>query len=148
MILAALALLLTPDSKQFYFDENWTVFENESDCSMIAAYKGGSFLHIAYDFRLGRTTISVTDPAFKSAEAGKTYDLTLYFRKGQRLDDGWGTVHAHGFRMSNGGGISFTLKGPEALADVASSDLLALMRDEIVVSSLPLTGSAKAVPQL
>lgn len=160
-MLIPLALLLqgapavaTPEApisiKTYLHDEFWFVSQHEDVCLASTSYaKDDTDMHIFWKARTERTVVVIRDRRFKSLAEGEEHKLSLVFRKGTRLDDGWGEVDTYGDIDSDGKpGFRFTLVGSEALTDFATSNLIALLKDEKIVDSLSLAGSSKAVAAL
>ena len=143
-----ISLLIFAASSTYFKLDKWIVIRNEEDCSAIVSYVGGTVMDILYDYGIQRTTIIITDPAFKSVDDDKRYNLQLSFVKGKKLDEGWGTISTIGFTSGDAKGISFRLKGQAAIDDVGSSEILGLKHDEVIVASLDLSESAAAMAKL
>lgn len=81
-----------------------------------------------------------------SIEDEKKYEVRIDFIGRHTLDDGWGTRTAIGGKDTDGvPQIYFSLKGDEALADMATNNLLGIKYKDKVVASLSLNGSGEAV---
>ncbi|MDB5696861.1 MAG: hypothetical protein JWN21_2404 [Sphingomonas bacterium] len=146
MLVALLLAILNDDGRDV--GRGWTLFKNEDDCALVRSYEGDTLLRVAYTDGLNDGYVTIADPAFKSIEQGKEYKLKLIFVNGKRLDDGWGEVTGHGFRKDDLTGVSFKLSGDTLLNDIASNALLGIFRDDVVVASLRLDGSAAATTEL
>jgi hypothetical protein len=146
--LLGVALVAAEAPARFWEDDVWTIYKNDDNCAMVGSYERDKMIWIGHYYGRSRTRLVIEDPAFRSAEDGKEYKLQLYFVRGAYLDDGWGQVTAYGQATDKHKSIAFNLKGDEALDDIARSDTLALMNDDVVVSSLSLKGSAVAIPKL
>lgn len=93
--------------------------------------------------------LGIFDPRFESIVDGQSYALSLHFARKGRLDDAWGVVKALGVAVDGGNrGVRLVLDGRDFIADFARSDTIALFRDDRLVVSLSLKGSAKAAARL
>lgn len=93
--------------------------------------------------------LGIFDPRFESIVDGQSYALSLHFARKGRLDDAWGVVKALGVAVDGGNrGVRLVLDGRDFTADFARSDTIALFRDDRLVVSLSLKGSAKAGARL
>ena len=147
MISIALALAASA-TQSFWEGDSWMVSELDSGCSLSTLYEDGSVFWFSYDLGLNAGVIMITDKAFKSVTGDKKYKLNLMFSKTTGLDDAWGTVDAEGFTAANMKGVRIEVNGRQALNDIAASKAIALVRDDIIVTSLSLKGSGSAIVQL
>ena len=151
----ALALALQIDSArkstsaEFYAETSgWVILQSfkADSCGASADFESGSSVFIFWYPRRESMTISYDDKNMQSVEDGKEYRVTVSFIKGREIDEGWGERTATGSRTDDGvPQIFFSLKGTEALDDVASSDLVGIKYKERIVASLSLEGSAAMI---
>ncbi|GAA4220131.1 hypothetical protein GCM10022253_23540 [Sphingomonas endophytica] len=142
-----LSVLLAGTSAH-YRSNGWVVADNDGACLLAREYESASTLFVNYDYGLDNVRIIYTDPAFRSADRGKSYKISLSFVRGGAIDDGWGVLTALGTKIDGVGGISMSLKGWEALKDLSSSSVMAFVLDDKVLASLKLDGSSEAVEAL
>jgi hypothetical protein len=135
-------------AKNIFSIDGWKLYENENTCSAIASYQSETKFSVFYDFTLNRATVFITDKKLKSVKENDKFDLKLVFIRNKTLDDGWGTVTVNGTMIGEEPTLYFQLSGGEFIDDLASSDTMALLRDDIVVESLGLDGSKLIVDKL
>lgn len=150
VILTAAGSAVAQESETYATVNGWSVMRSEDSCSMLTDYEGGSALYFRYNVGKNEVTAAVNDPAFKSIKSGEEYPVTVYFRKPDKLDAGWGEVKAVGLVTETLRAISMTFVAPDFLKDIKASSGFVLMRDNdrVLVTSLSLSGSAAAAVKL
>lgn len=129
--------------------EPWTIHRNVGNCAMSALYpRDQVIINIRFDQVLDSARVTITDERFKSIEDGRKYTFRVTFVGKSGIDDAWGTANATGLVLGTARAIQFGFRGRDFLKDIAANDVFAIYRDDLIVESLSLKGSAAAVSKL
>lgn len=126
----------------------WSITRLDNSCSMIAAFEGGSFVHVRYDARLGEAILSIADPAFRSVSEGETYQLDVSFQSGDRHETYSNVKFVGGHLQSPNRMVTTVFAAPAFLNDLSSYEGLRVTLGSASVASTSLNGTAPAVKAL
>lgn len=140
-----------PAKTKVWLNENgWYVYQRNEICSAFASYTTDETdLGVFWIPRTDTVRITVHDKRFKSLKEDEENVLSLYFKKPNEFDDGWGDVKSRGDIDPEGKpGFRVSLEGATALDDIAASNTIAFFKGDTLVVSLSLKASAQAVSAL
>ncbi|MHA3840420.1 hypothetical protein ACX0GZ_04275 [Sphingomonas aestuarii] len=126
----------------------WSITRLDNSCSMIAAFEGGSFVHVRYDARLGEAILSIADPAFQSVAEGETYQLDVSFQSADRQQTYSDVKFVGGQLPAPNRMVTTIFEAPPFLDQLSTYEGLRVTRGSATVASTSLNGTAPAVDAL
>jgi hypothetical protein len=146
----------TSSEKSFNWAKGaWMVFNGSSRCTLVQSFdiqqnfKNNSSLMLSVEYYSKDALLAFHNESFKSLIDGNTYKVTITFRRGTSLDDGWGERSFSAVENEElGNGLHTNLERTALINDIAQNDMIIFSRADTIVDAFPLKGSQEAVVQL
>ncbi|HEX8643837.1 MAG TPA: hypothetical protein VF702_07985 [Allosphingosinicella sp.] len=128
--------------------EGWGLYDNIGDCSILTEYESGAYLRVAYEYGENRAWFSIDNPAWRSIEQGRQYQIGVFFSNGAQ----YGPVGAFGMNSVYEGarmtGLLAIFHAEDFLRDFAESASIVVTMDEARLGAVALEGTRAAVARL
>jgi len=126
----------------------WSIRDHHGSCSLFSTYEGDRFMRLEYDFGRNSAQFTVVDPAWRSVEENRTYQVRIQFTNGSDYPAG----DAVGVRINGESGVltglNFHMAADEFLRDFAGAGAVGLFMGDTRLGAFALDGTRAAVTRL
>jgi hypothetical protein len=152
-LLSGIAIAMTSTSSAasdgYYNSSPWHVTESAQSCTLFGTFEGKHILWINYKPLERKATVYLTGGNFASIQKDEKFLVKVEFVKRSAFAKRYDALIFEGTRRFTSPGIGRDFASTEFLSFMKSSDILAFwLNDGVLIASLSLKGSSKAVDAL